>query len=421
MRVKKNSILAFVILGATFGYPLVAGLSATLGLPNSLISLTLRATVALLSLHLILENIGRKIKGIGGIVFSFMSIFILFYLLRLTADTLLSTSMPFSIAMNYWVWAIGSAFLPVLGLSMAKNYDIDWSDLYRKAFIITFLASLLVAMNASTNVTNETGTYDSGRARLETLNPISLGHLGVTLFLLSFTSLLQKTKNNKGQLMILAAGVVIGVSLIVASNSRGPIVSATAALFFAWLVLQGRSKGIVTIIFIIVAFAFVPMLIWFENNFGVTTYSRLFEQSLSDEVNIIARLNLYSLALQAFADNLFFGAGIDVAEVGFYPHNVTIEAFMSVGMFGGLLFFAMQILTVVLAWKICRVRKELLWISLIVIQYMVAAQFSGALYAAPQFWAVIGIAVFASSTIGTTQTTNAASRYQLVARNQRVN
>ena len=404
------------MLGAVFGYPLVAGFSATFGLPNSLISLALRASIALLSLYLILDNISTNIKGIGRLVLFCTAVFVLLYLLRLVTDTMLSTTMPFGDAINYWMWAIGSAFLPVLGLSMARNYDIDWNDFYRKAFIVTLVASLIVAMNVSTSVTNEIETYESGRARLETLNPISLGHLGASLLLLSLASFWHKARKRRAQSIMLVAGVVIGLSLVIASNSRGPIAATAAALIFAWLVLPGRSKGIVTLIFIVAAVGFAPVLLWFENNFGITTYSRLFGQSFSAEINVVTRLDLYLRALQAFVDHPFFGAGINVAQVGFYPHNVTLEAFLSVGILGGLLFFVIQLLTVILAWKICRARKDLLWISLLVVQYMVAAQFSGALYASPPFWAVIGILVFASSVINP----SAMRRHQPVARKQLV-
>lgn len=414
MRVKNSAIVAFVMLGAIFGYPLIAGLSTTFGLPNSMISLILRASVAILSLYLLITNTSICAKGGGRILFYCIAAFFLTYILRLTFATYLSEKMPLSVTINYWIWTLGSALLPALGISLARVYDFDWIELYRKAFFVTLAASLFVVLNVSTTVTNEIETYDSGRARLETLNPISLGHLGASLFLLSLAAFLQKEKFRRRHIFLIAAGVALGISLLVGSNSRGPIIATAAALFFAWLTLKGRRKLQLNLIITVLAIGFAPTLLWFEDQFGVTTYSRMLGQSFGSDINVVARLDLYALALQAFSENLLFGAGPDVAEVGFYPHNVTIEAFMSTGILGGVLFSAVQLLSVFLAWKICRAHKDRLWIGMIIIQYLVAAQFSGALYASPQFWAVIGISVFASSTIGS----NVARTHDLAKRIQ---
>lgn len=417
MRIKKESIAFVVTLGAIFGYPLVAGLSTTLDLPNRPISLAMRASIALLSLYLILSNINKTtahLRGIRRVIFLCTSIFVFLYLLRLTTITAFSPLVPLSTAIDFWVWAVGAMLLPVVGLSMARSYDTDWSSFYRLAFIVSFFASLLVAINASTYVTNEFETYDSGRARLETLNPILFGHLGASLFLLSLSSLWQNARKRRKKLVIFVVGVALGSYLLITANSRGPFFSTAAALFFAVLVLSGRNKGIFTLMIIFVAIGLAPLLLWIENNLGITTYTRLFGQSLSYDVSVVARKDLYLAALQDFADYPFFGVGPGLTEPGLYPHNVTIEAFMTVGILGGLLFSAMQFLVFILLWQICRARRDLIWISMIVIQYVVAAQFSGALHSSAQFWAVIGVAVFA----GGTMSPSAARRREAVVRNQ---
>ncbi len=395
MKIKKSSIVVFVMLGAVFGYPFVAGISATLGLPNSIISIGLRSLVAFAGLFLIVDNLGAKTHGLGRLLLYCTCLFITLFLLRLIYSTILSSTMSPDTANNYWIWTIGSAVLPVLGLSSARSYDLNWSLFQNRALFVVLIASVLVALNMTTTVTDQIGTYDSGRARLETLNPISLGHLGASLLLLTIAIFWQLDSKRGLRALLALIGMAIGAYLTIASNSRGPLVGAAAAICFAWLVSRGTRKVAATLILATAVLTFAPILLWLEVNYGVTTYSRLFGQSFSEETNVVARLDMYWIALSAFGDSPLLGVGLEIKEIGIYPHNVTLEAFLATGLIGGLAFFSMQVLALRISWKVCRAHKDLLWLGMIIVQYIVASQFSGALYASPPLWASIGIAAFA--------------------------
>jgi O-antigen ligase len=258
------------------------------------------------------------------------------------------------------------------------------------------VAAILVASNMSTEITTNNELHNSGRARLVTLNPISLGHLGASLLLVSLAVLIAGRDHEITLRALAFVGLIFGIVLLIASNSRGPIVAAAVAILFGWFAQRGRRRLNLTVIAVGLYLAFNPALLLVETHFGATTYSRLYGQSLGEEVNVVARLTLYQSAFEAFSQNLLFGAGLEMTESSSYPHNVTLEAFLATGLFGGLVFLALELAAILAAWRICRIDKRFLWAGMIVVQYVIASQFSGTIYAAAQFWPAIGLVTFAS-------------------------
>lgn len=410
MRIKKVRLLEYTFIGAILGYPLVAGFSAALNLPNSLLSLGLRSLVAFFALLLIVDGIGSSKYGWRKLLIFFLSLFFLAYLSRLVYATLLSGENLSEPASSYWMWVLGAAVIPAFGLSIAKSRDIEWTRMHVHFLIIALLSSCLVALNATTYVSDVVETYDSGRARLETLNPISLGHLGVSLIIASITLLFVYKNSSKLNALVAIAGLLVGGGLVVASNSRGPIAAAACALVFALAAMKGKKKVYIFAVIIGVSVGFVPLLAWLEESFGFAAYSRLLGQSLFNDTNVVARQDLMGAAWNAFLDNPILGGGLELEGAGMYIHNVSIEAFLTTGFFGGMLFFLIQVLSLLMMFRICRRDVKLMWVGMIVVQYIVAAQFSGSLYGSAQLWAAIGFAIYCSSLVGSIKSSSKLNR-----------
>jgi O-antigen ligase len=400
MTVRIYYIVFFVAIGSIFGFPFLAGFSATFGLPNTPLSLALRGGIALASIFIVLSNINTKSFGLGAMLLICNISFIIFYIFRLIYSTLLFPEVTSAEALEYWIWSIGASFLPVLALSLSKSYNFNFSEFYSTSFFVVFIASILVFINMSgTVVDSSQNIYDSGRARLGTLNPISLGHLGASLFLLSIAGFWRRGRSRTTINILLLAGIALGGLLLLSSNSRGPLLSVAAAMIFLLLVLRAKYKLIISLSLFVAAILFVPALRWIEYELGYAVYSRLFDQSISEEVNVVARLGLYEAAIGAFSESPFFGAGFGVEGVGAYPHNTIIEAFLTVGVLGGFAFLLAQVIALIIAWRLARARSDLVWLSMITVQYIVASQFSGSIYASPSMWAVIGVMGWAYRTL----------------------
>ncbi|MDH3589548.1 MAG: hypothetical protein OEQ74_09105, partial [Gammaproteobacteria bacterium] len=136
-----------------------------------------------------------------------------------------------------------------------------------------------------------------------------------------------------------------------------------------------------------------------EGQMGFSSVSRivgLIELGGSDLTASI-RLSLMRTAWAEFLSSPLVGSGLEGHRVGFYPHNAIVEAFMATGIVGGIALLAVLASAGLSAWRLLTQQAGSGWTALLCIQYIVAAQFSGALWGAGAMWSFIG-AVFAVST-----------------------
>jgi O-Antigen ligase len=390
----KNRLYVFFLCLNLSGYPLIAGLSQSINVLNTPLSLTLRIFIIVISVFFILYSVFFVRVESNKILIYFLIIFWVGYVLRLFHATLVASDPLFFEPAYYWMWAIGGCMLPMFAAASMDKSLVDWSRAFRWVYRTSLLAGALAFMLASQTVNSQTeGVVETGRAQLAALNPISLGHLGTTVLLLSFWSLTHARRTMSFQKLAAVVGLALGGYLLVISNSRGPIFAAVFGLVFLVLAFRGRRKLFMVFALLGTSMCFIFVAKYLEEVHNFTTYSRLFGQEFFQEVNVVDRFDRFSSAFSDFIRSPVIGFGLEPSSGTAYPHNVFIEAFLNVGfLLGGVLVFSVGAL-LVKSISLCRSGSEAGWLSLLFVQHVSASMFSGALYAATYFWFVIGLMI----------------------------
>lgn len=378
------------------GYEIAASLTSLTNTASTPTSVAVRLIVATLAFVAIIIDFGKAAHGSRRLVLGFC-LFWYIYLLRITYATTISYEQLTFPAWYYYTWSIGVCALPMFGLSLWSPRLKDADSNFMMLFTGILLGSLLASFGASSV---------SGRLELTALNPILLGQLGTTLTVMTAWVLLNRHQRYRStaKLIFFIAGI-IGSGLLIGANSRGPIVSAAICLVFIAMTSNRRSRIYAITSLITAAIAFIPATQYIETEYGLSTYSRLFEQPQLTEENTLDRLERYSGALNAFMNNPLLGHSLEEPTIGGYPHNIFIEALMATGIIGGGLLLSLIAITLIFAIRITKEIKEYGWISVLFLQYLIAAQFSGAIYTTNYLWVTIGLVISINASLTSKQPT----------------
>jgi hypothetical protein len=225
------------------------------------------------------------------------------------------------------------------------------------------------------------------RAETESLNPIALGHLGVTCAILSVWTVITDRRAFRSHTIFYLITLSVGLLGIAMSGSRGPVLSLAIVLS---LMLWHSSLFIKLLSILLICLgsiflAFNPSLLDSYLIERVTTH--MWEDSV--------RANLLSEAFQLIEKYPISGNGIDPMPV--YPHNIIVEAFMVGGVPMGALLCVMLTISMWKAVTLNSLSHSFGWVSLIFVQYMIAAMVSGSIYIVSPMW----VAMAAMMTLST--------------------
>jgi O-antigen ligase len=373
------------------GFPLGAAIAKTLDLNNTMISITVRTTIAFIAMFFFLKFISEKKVANSVNITKLSIVFWALYLMRMFYDTVISDQYMFFLPYEYWIWAVGGSLVPMIGFAFVTGEERNGAAHFKWQFVFFLIAAILILLTASTLVQSEYGEYSTGRLNLSTLNPISLGHVGTSLFLLSFWALFcWNFPRNWVMIVVYIGASLLGLFLMISSNSRGPLVSLIVVLLVAILTLKTAQRLVILALSMIAAGTFVPIIIVIDALFETSIYNRLLGQSQLEEVNVIDRYDRYIVAMKAFADHPLVGVGLEVPKIGGYPHNVIVESFISVGLFGAIVFISLFVIISVKSFVLLNRDTGYGWLSLLFLQYAVGAQFSGSIHSSTTFWAAAG-------------------------------
>lgn len=381
------------------GQPLVAGLSELLGMGSTSFSIFMRLIILSLSLLLIGITLGNRVKFVRGLFWIPLIVFWFAYLLRIYVDTSFDMKVLSRDVNDYWYWAVGACFVPMLGMLTYQkiNYFIKS---YKVCLAMLILASFLVAFLGTGSYTNEFGiSVDIGRLNIKSLNPISVGHLGLSLILLSIWPFIYAGKLSFGykKIVNIAAGL-LGLYLLLASASRGPLITLIFVLVFYFTGQNIRRYWKILPVFALFFVIVTQGAQYIEDDGSYRVLSRSEGAFSGEDVAVLGRQLAYLGAINQFTQSPIYGSSLEEKITRKYPHNVVLESFMATGLIGGLSFLFLILYGFYISYKIVKMKHEHGWISLIFMQYLIAAQFSGALYLATVMWTflAINIALYSS-------------------------
>lgn len=378
-----GSLESWVVTLTIAGYPIVAATSQLLGVENRPLSILMRIALLLVCFVLLIRffplRIHRKTLAFWLAWWFFWTL----YLVRLALDTFLNPTALQLPPSEYALFAIGVCLIPGVSTVLGNVKGGVRFTLSRLLWLITagIVLNIYVIFFIQGSVDVDPGAL---RVETEVLNPITLGHLGVSVLLLA----LWKINDSQPSILVYAlscSAVAVAIIAVISSGSRGPVVSCFVALALYALVLPTHFFSRLTLF----GLAIASLLVAFNADILISTFlfERLSEQLFQDD----ARAKLLGEALELIKTYPFFGAGIEPLET--YPHNLVLESFVAVGLLTGLPFCFMLAFAIGKIFEVAQVNKSKFWVCILFIQYLVGAMLSGAIYVSSTFWVLMALTV----------------------------
>jgi hypothetical protein len=384
-------LLVAVLAGSVIGYPLVAGIPIILQLESRVISVPFRVSLLIASIFCVAQSFSRR-RFYRGTVWVPLAVFWVLYTGRIVLDTVLDPVPLGTPPSDYALFAIGICLVPMLAAfqrpsELTLRTTIHWMTLLGTVAILLNLYAALTTLLSG----NLAGII-TGRFELETLNPISMGHLGTTVAGLAIFQLLRSSTRRERALLLGALAIAL-VAVGVAA-SKGPLLALAINLVLL-LVLDWRAGSYLRVLTIAAA---APILALagarFLESQGFSIITRT-QGAFDDPI----RFNLIGGAIDQYLNAPWFGSSLDERVSLTYPHNSIIESFMATGIVGGLCFCLVFAAGVFQSLRLVILRDEVAWVGLIALQYAIGSLFSGSLYTANTMWVFLAAAMTLHSTL----------------------
>ena len=382
---------------AIAGFGAASSVVSLLGAGGAL-TLAVRAMVAALATIVLLENLLGLRPSYRGLALLPILVLWLLMLARIVSDVGVTFAPLPREELHYIGITLGACFLPAAALLFA-NSRATWVGVWKLALVLSSCTTLILGYLAlSGSVANW-----AGRLATEILNPISVGHVGVTLTALVLGA--PRTAHSGGPLSaLLGTGLLAaGALLVFASLSRGPLVTlvgiyAAALVFRPGRFPAGVRLGAIATVVVLGFFAVkqvAPTLLHSINLLEAAGGVRLTldDQSTSYRVVVIGD------ALRGFAESPLLGASLAEECSGDYPHNFFVESLLATGLVG---FVCLAVIVAVgahAAFNLVRRSAFAAWAGLLFLQALIASLVSGSLFLSDGFWVSLALILSAGQTL----------------------
>lgn len=357
-----------------------------------------RAFALVISLLVLFQN--RKSKAKVNPPLKLYFAFWVLLIIRIVYDLYMRTDIRVSAghAREVIIYVFLVCLIPAISVYKSLSV-IDFNKAFKYIFFgYVILVPVFYMNNPMLFSTDSTGYRLSGNIAM---NTITFGHYGVTLAILAFywgKSTVTHWKKYLSYLLIAA-----GVFVMLRAGSRGPLVALFACFVFYYISRQKTSVGLTFIAILLVVLLYALGDILFD---GIRAISPMLAARLSlsgtgTEIEEFSsgRTSLYDEALNRFYDSPLFGESFAIFHSNgsfIYSHNMVLDAFMALGIFGGLLFVIMLIYAVLNSRFMIMSRFKHWWIGLVCVQYIIYNMLSGAFYQSGMLNALLIIALYYS-------------------------
>lgn len=401
MRLIISRLNIYVMPITLFGYYLISfavddpEFSRTVTAPYRAVILGLNLILA--SLYVFKRKRKRKRKSItqyqltkkNKLFLKLVLVFILMYSVRIFYSSYISLEDLANPPLDYILYWFLISLIPSLCFISLKEVDAKNHLLF--CWLLLGSATFL-GIRASQAANEYFGV--SGRLAIAALNPISMGHAGVSFSLLSIflwfnrkNSFLSRGKIKPLALPIILCSSLSGIYLALLASSRGPIISFIVC---SMILISSYRINIKKLISYLIFGSGAIFILTAVSNQGASIVDR-FQNSQDYSVDSIAghatRGQLMRRSIELFFEHPLFGSGLEVVDLGSYTHNLVIESFMTTGFLGGIVFLSVYAYTFIKAIGIVKDNScPWGWLALLHIQYATSALLSGTLYSTNTFW-----------------------------------
>tara|TARA_R110001606_G_scaffold314556_7_gene461335 strand:+ start:105 stop:1391 length:1287 start_codon:yes stop_codon:yes gene_type:complete len=393
LALKRSHLVAAAIVGSVMGYPIASLFSQVTGIENQIAAIAMRGAILACAVTILIGSLRISSR----LAVALFTLFWGGYILRLAFTFGLTNEVVSEPASTFFIWGLGVCLMPSVAVLLYKGH-LDFAKMRLTFAILGAVAMVGILLLGGTAIeTAEGQTFDQNRWNLATINPITIGHLGASLVLTASAALLyEKSKGRR----LLFYGAIAGIGLIglFLANSRGPLVAMAVAIGTYGLA-QIRSKRawrysmIVMLGGLVVLYRKTDAL--FEASGILDRFARL---ATGEDRSAMTRTELYSDGIAQFLASPFVGDGLEVRSLGFYPHNVILEAFIATGVIGGITFLVLTLMSIRASYRIMKLDSPKAFMALLAMQYIVAGQFSGAIYQAGPMWVLMaGVLAFSAN------------------------
>jgi len=285
---------------------------------------------------------------------------------------------------EYYTYIPSVIFTPLLAFWVRSNVE-TLHRARRVAFWLTLAGAPMIAVLSLQN----RFTKEIGRMTMGTLSPITIGHYGVALLILSMAMGLDLKQSRWWRIAALP-GAALALFFILGSESRGAQAAAAISMgVYLLMGLRGRKRLAVAILILLPLVAAAPVFVsYLAENSGIHVFSRWQDDGERDDMNSSAGVRRYlaERCWEEFRAHPLAGSGMVDPSTTTMPHNVVLEALMATGFVGGLLWFGIYIGACRRAVLICSRTPSLAWIGVLLFQQIVNGMVSGSLFLDAGLW-----------------------------------
>ena len=378
--------LALLYALTMVGFPLASTVPVMLQVDSQVASVPFRGVMIALFVWVLCDSFVRQRRVYTGV--ALLPIFALWWLLiaRLLQGTVIDP-LPGSLGMpvaQYLLLSLGACFLPALAFIAAPNAAT--LELARR--LIEVLGTLAMVLLVYLAVSAIAAGQIFQRLSTEVLNPITVGHLGTSVFVVTLVGL----SRSVGAARLLHWTVIaFAVTVTVASLSRAPILSMVLiALVYAFTQrprgrLGGGRVALRVGILIAAGVLCAAALVYIETFTSVELTSRFVNVGV--DASSRDRELLFAGAWEQFTRNPWLGDAFIERRLMSYPHNIILESMMAAGIVGLVLLLAVVLLASLAATRLVLGGPTVAWVGLLFFQNLIAQMLSGSLLLSGGFWA----------------------------------
>ena len=357
------------------GYPVAGLIGSAFDWDSTAASVPFRVGVLVFSVVLLVRS---PASGIWLRKASWLKVFTLLYLLRLLWDLGVAGVPGAGGALAFFLITV---LLPCMALACVAGELREEQCAQATAILggtVCFMAVVMYAMDWGLH---RSLTEQTRRLSFEAVNPITLGHTAVTTVIAALV--LARRPIGSLRIALVFAAIVVALSCLVLSASRGPLLAlGVCALGYVLFASNWRMRLLLLGLGVLIGLLTL-------SNLGDGSELLLRFTDLDEDDSSLERLLLQSNAINQFLASPWLGSAYCELEFLEYPHNLFIETAMALGVVG---LMVMSVLVYLAGVQfVRRIRDGETLLPLLLLQYLVAIQFSGSLWGANAFWAMMAV------------------------------